>query len=202
MHKLQCMLFDLDDTLVDSDLLRIEALKQCGHPDPVSLPLEELRFRSPVALMRPHGGINMNKYWKQYISVAQKQAQLTSDKLPLVLAQLKSSGKKLGVVTSSPGRIAHSVLCVVKLIEFFDSCLIGYEYFRRNKEKGILEALLRLNALPEVTGYVGDSIHDSEASDMTGVYFFLAAWNCKILNEQLKKTATKVIKDVQDLLTL
>lgn len=202
MYKLQCLLFDLDDTLVDSDPLRIEALKQCGHPDPASLHLEELRFKSPPALMKPHCGINMNQYWKQYISAAEKHAKLTSNKLPLVLAQLKSTGKKLGVVTSSPGRIAYSVLSIVKLIEFFDSCLIGYEHFQRNKKNGIIKALLKLNISPKVTGYIGDSIHDRKASDMASVCFFLASWNRRILKGKSIKKEANVIKDVEDLLTL
>jgi len=147
--------------------------------------------------MKPHGELNMSQYWQHYISAAEKNAQLTSNKLPHVLSLLKSSGKKLGLVTSSPGNIAYEVLSIVKLIEFFDSCLIGYGHFRGSKQNGILKALNILMASPEESGYVGDSVRDNKASEMAGVYFFLASWNHNTINDELRETATLVINDVE-----
>jgi phosphoglycolate phosphatase-like HAD superfamily hydrolase len=200
MHKLKCLLFDLDDTLLHSDPLRIWALKKAGHPNPSSISVLELRYKSPVQIMKPYGGICMNDYWKNFISHADKYGQLTSNKLPRIISKLRSSGIKLGLVTSSPESVAHRILEIANLIEYFETCLVGYQTCKRNKARGILTALHKLGARKEISGYVGDSINDYRASSAAGIDFYLSSWAHQGLNSELSQSAARVLSKAEDLL--
>ena len=202
MQKLSCFLFDLDDTLVESDPIRIRALEFSGHPHPKSLTLKEIRYKSPIALMKPYGRVNMNQYWKHYLCAAEKSARLTSTKLPTVLSRLKASGKSLGLVTSCPEHIARRVLEIIGIIVYFDSCIIGYVTCRKNKAKGISIALHKLNSPPEVSAYIGDSLKDYLASLRVGLTFCLASWSRQVISTELFPKAYRILKNVEDLLTL
>jgi len=185
-----------------SDPLRIWALKKAGHPDPDSISVLDLRCKSPIQIMKPYGGIDMKDYWMNYISRAEKWGRLTSRKLPRVLAELQSSGMKLGLVTSSPDSVAHRILEIVNLIEYFGACLVGYQACRRNKTRGIFIALQKLGACKEISGYVGDSINDYLASSRAGIYFYLSSWAHQVLNSELNQSAARVFRNVEDLLDL
>jgi phosphoglycolate phosphatase-like HAD superfamily hydrolase len=202
MQKIKCLLFDLDDTLVLSDPVRVRALRLSGHPNPESLALKEIRYKSPPALMKPHGGIDMKEYWKNYIIAAKGCIQLTSRKLPSVLYRLQSSGVKLGLVTSSPEGIARQILEIIELIKYFDACIIGYGICGKSKAKGIGIAVKKLCSNAEESAYIGDSIKDCSASSNAGVIFYLASWGQQILDGEIKKNASKIINNVEDLLML
>lgn len=201
--KLKCLLFDLDDTLVISDPLRISALMSAGHPNPKRLSLKTLRFSSPLKLLKPHVIVNMEAYWAAYILAAQRFARLTDKQLPRVLSDLKESSIKIGVVTSQVTDTAYAVLKAVKLVSLFDDCIVGYDVHHKSKEYGIRRAMRKLKVPAQQTAYVGDSENDYKASEQAGIRFYLADWGYNtVASNELKANAYGVLSKASELLKL
>ena len=178
------VLFDLDDTLIASDVLRRTALQSCGHPNPPKIPLFELRSKSPPALLRGHSSASMAKYWDAYLETAKSLARPAHNDLLSVTQKIRRNGARLAVVTSSPGKIARAVLGHAGYEDLFDECIVGYGDCRRRKPfpDPINKALAILNGNPADSLYIGDSENDAKAAHNASLKFVFAAWgsNAKI----------------------
>jgi HAD superfamily hydrolase (TIGR01549 family) len=173
MNAYSCILFDLDHTLIDTDPVRIAALRELG----INVRYSELsskRFTSPYMLAREYG-IASSDYQSAYLKHA------AVGQCPASIHEVLSEGTrrkvKSGVVTSSPEAVARRVLNAQRLIHFFP-VIIGYSRVLPNKPDGspIIRAMERLSAKPRSTIYIGDSLKDLETSKNAGVAFGLASW--------------------------
>ena len=195
------VLFDLDDTLIHSDLLRVAALHSCGHPNPGGIPLGDLRTQSPRDLMRPHREITMPDYWRIYLIEADANARLGCRGLDRAVQELSRCGIALGVVTSSPHCAASRVLQCLGICDLFP-VLIGWGDCRKRKPHGdpILLALSRLGADASTSVYIGDSVRDLEASRNAGVAFGLATWCCSPDAQDLVAGADALLGTAEEML--
>jgi HAD superfamily hydrolase (TIGR01509 family) len=152
-----CVLFDLDDTLVDTQALVRKAWERCGGP---SLPRAEQAYRA------------------QYARLVRTEAKLLDPATPRVLAILAERGVRLGVVTSAPRCFAVPILGATGLLRLFDACLVTRETCGRQKPAPhpIRRALELLAHPPSRALYIGDAPDDALASRRCGIHFGLAGW--------------------------
>lgn len=179
MEKYTCVLFDIDNTLVDTDPLIKSALQACGCSGVKKVSLKDLRTLSPNKLLRKLGSqATASKYWGCYKEVARSKAQLLDGDISKVLEILSNRGVLLGIVTSSRSDVAVTVLNACNISHFFSGCIVSFGSCTRRKPHGdpILFALEKLNHPTEGTIYIGDAERDALASQEAGVDFGLAGW--------------------------
>lgn len=172
-RKYKCLLFDLDNTVLDTDPVRIAALAACGV-NAKEMPLCDLRTLSPWKIIKAHG-YDPADYWQAY----RRNATIARcpDGMESALQKIREKGILTGIVTSSPRRIAEEVLKDNGLLGYFMK-IVGYRRGQRNKPYGdpIVEALHALGCEREDAIYIGDNERDFEASQNAGVNFGLAIW--------------------------
>jgi len=174
-----CVLFDLDNTLVDTDPLIRVALSKCGCSNVEQLPDELLRETSPVHILQQHGcGQASDDYWPVYDALAADKAQLLDGETPNVLDSLSRRGVRLGIVTSCRKPTTEALLRACGILHFFSRAIVTYGTCRQHKPhpEPILRALVMLQHGPTRAIYIGDCEKDEKASHGAGVHFGLASW--------------------------
>lgn len=195
-----CMLFDLDNTLVDTKPLVLAAIQRA--PRRVTRPTAKeagsgtsrwgwLRARQegPTSPCRTH-----------YARLLRTVGLLDPD-APQVLSQLRTRGVRLGLVTSSPRWVVDAVLPRCGLTGYFSRCIITYGTCRRHKPHPdpVLRALSKLSCRADETMYVGDSEDDALASGGAGASFALATWGRgvdRLLAGRVRAVALETIRDL------
>jgi pyrophosphatase PpaX len=177
--KYSCVLFDLDNTLIDTAPLVREALACCGCAGAAALSESDLRCTSPHELLarldRPEA---TKEYWRHYKKLVRHKVNLMDPDAAAVLGQLQTRQVRLGLVTSSIKEVVNSALAKCGLSAFFSRCLVTYGTCPRRKPHPdpINCALRLLEHGADETIYIGDSENDALACRNAGVHFGLAAW--------------------------
>ena len=178
-HRYSCVLFDVDNTLIDTTTCVRHALMECGCPDAGEIPDAELRTSSPNSILTRRGcGRLSGAYWRRYDALAVTETRLFADETGVILASLRDRKVALGVVTSCRAVTTKALLQAHGLSDFFDGCLVTYGTYPRRKPypDPLLHALAVLRAKPGMTLYVGDAEKDAIASRAAHVAFGLAGW--------------------------
>ena len=180
------ILFDLDGTLLDSIELILSsaryAFDKMGRPRPsddewlqgVGIPLftmfgrysrDDSEQRAFIAAYREHQFANHDRLIRAYDGVHD------------LLAELRSRGHELAIVTSKSEYLATRGLAHVKLARSFDT-IVGCDSTTRHKPdpEPVRLALHRLSSTPENAVFVGDSVHDVIAGNAAGVTTIAALW--------------------------
>lgn len=161
MPPFACILFDLDNTLVDGDRLpRAKAGSLLPGGDTAGNPVVPFVFEAG------DGGMPLTPH-------------LLDPATPAVFEALRAHGATLGVVTSAPRWAAVRVLRSTQLLPLVSRCLVTAEGTRLRKPHPapLRRALHLLRATPEEALYVGDSLADAVAARACGVAFALAGWS-------------------------
>jgi HAD superfamily hydrolase (TIGR01549 family) len=195
----KCILFDLDNTVLDTDPVRIAALTACGV-DPKEMSLADLRTLSPLKIIKARG-YKLADYWQAY----RRNATLARCPVGMesVLQGIREKGALTGIVTSSPRHIAEEVLKAKGLLDYFVE-IVGYRRGLRNKPHGdpIVEALRALGCKREDAIYIGDNERDFKASQEAGVDFGLALWGIMDSDSELFTWCELQLDKTENLLTL
>jgi HAD superfamily hydrolase (TIGR01549 family) len=203
MYK--CILFDLDNTLVDSEPLVREALGNCGWSGIPEISGEQLRAVSPIRLLpNPTGAVRENEFWAHYHRLASTKSRLIDSEIPRVLQELCERGVFLGVVTTNIQSIATVALQSCDILKYFEHCVIAFENCSRRKPNPdpVIRALDVLGQQPEEVLYVGDSERDALASRDAGVHFGLAGWVPGVDRTLASLVPATILRNVSDLLKL
>lgn len=193
--RITAVLFDLDDTLLDSFTARVAALHAAfeshglGHLSAEDL-VRRLHGRQYAEALADlcggpeTAGAVLSAYREAYWRKRPGLIRLFSG-IPEAVQRLHSSRVKLGVVTQKErafnleGRLAGAAqeLVEVGLGEAI-SLTIGFEDVSRHKPdpEGVFLALQRLGAEPEETLFVGDSAADMAAAQAAGCWSVHATW--------------------------
>lgn len=177
------IVFDFDLTLVDSTPAFVHchafASRQSGlQPPPAEAVAPTIGTPLPEVFLRLHGRDHLDKL-DDYLSAYQQHADevmtgLTRiiDGVPETLRALRSSGLKLGIVSQKLRHRVEDVLRAEGLLSLFDAILGGDDLpdFKPDP-RGLLLAIERLNAKPNATLYVGDTVIDAETAHRAGVGF-------------------------------
>lgn len=186
MYKFNCILFDLDGTLIDTTPLILESFKhtflyhynvKMKDEDlikylgvPLKNPFEELYPDAVDILIKTYREFNElkhDRYTGVFVGVAK------------MLEKCSRQGVTLGVVTSKRRELATRGLKLFDLFEYMD-VLVGMEDTVIHKPKGdpVLKALEILGHNdPDKVLYVGDSTHDILCAKDAGVHSAAVGWS-------------------------
>jgi len=173
------VLFDLDNTLVDTDSLTRQTLIDCGAAGVESMAVGQLRSCSPAALLVSlSSSAGRRDFERHLLARIGAGVELLDAQARQVLDTLVLRKVLLGIVTSRPKAVAQALLRSCKLKRFFESCLVTYgSCGARKPHPGPLITALRMLGHPcEGAIYVGDSQADAQASRSAGVHFGYAGW--------------------------
>lgn len=203
-NSLSTVLFDLDDTLLDSFDARVKALEQTFtrsdtiHPSARQF-LRNLRgsqLKDALARFettRKTGGSLFEEYRRAYWAKESGLISLYQGIKPM-LEKLLSHGVKLGIVTRKGREFELEGHCVGALKELQElgvanlfSVIIGFEDVNNTKPhpEGIIQALNHLEAQPQETLFVGDSTADIEAAHSSGCWSCYAIWGIPVSEYRL-----------------
>lgn len=183
---MKTLLFDIDGTLLDTDMLIIRSymhLFDTYRPD-YPLKLSELSsFLGPVLkdvfpkYFKEDFQTLLNTY-HTYSHQNIKRFVYLYDGVIDMLKAFKKKGYKLGIVTNRFGYSVKEVLEPFSISSYFD-CIITLDDVKDGKPspEGILLAIDRLNSQKEDTIYIGDNKSDKEASINAGIKTALVSWS-------------------------
>jgi pyrophosphatase PpaX len=196
--RLNTVLFDLDDTLLDSYGARIHALQTVFDWAKISgltavqflVNLQGAPFEKALNRLAEEQGITNNLfndyrrvYWNKQFGGIRLHPGIRK-----MLGTLKSRGYKLGIVSSKFRDIefeGNRIGCSYELKEMaiadMFSAIIGLEDISQPKPhpEGINLALERLRSSSRHTLFVGDSAADIAAAHNAGCWSCLATWGIK-----------------------
>ena len=192
----KAVIFDLDDTLIDSFAARRQALDRVFRLAGVYTPTAEEFFRSlngrqlfgtleALAPGRQIEGRTLSEAYRDFYWSKRPGLIGLYPGIGPLLKDLHSRGTKLGVVTQkgrefdAGGRVAGAAheLAEVGVADLF-SVVVGFEDVSRYKPdpEGVELAFDRLGVLPEDAMLVGDSAADIEAARAAGCPSCHATW--------------------------
>lgn len=182
----ECLLLDLDGTLVDSRSLLISsikcAVKRAGKRVPSAG--EILRAyadtTSPGKILRQFKVYDPDEYWRHYVNNVSRIALFDKD-IKWKLGEISKAGVRIGLVTSLPKDVVNAILQHFKLSRSF-SVVKSYER-RAPKWKLIDKAVRELKVDPYRSLYVGDMVADIVAAKRAnkdwGIWAGIASWSRK-----------------------
>jgi pyrophosphatase PpaX len=209
LAEVDCVLFDLDGTLVDTIELILCSFRHATEqvlgealPDEVVLadvgvPLAtQMRSFSEehtdelLRVYREHNAVHHDDLIREYPGVED------------VLRELRARGYKLGVVTSKLNHMACRGLDCFDLKPFVD-VVIGADDVEIHKPDPhpLLVAAERLGSAPERCVYVGDAPPDIQAAKGAGMVSIAALWGAAHSDERLLDENPDVaLSDIRQLL--
>ena len=210
---LNCAIFDLDGTLVDTVDAHVlswtEACRRMGITDVSRNELISLFGRTSIDIAKEilrARSISLTKA-EQLSSIKDKLFEecyvVKVRRLPgakEVLSFLKSRGVKVVIVSSNPRSVITKMLVATDLKEYVD-LIIGQDDVSKGKPspEPILKALSYLKAKPEDAIMVGDSIYDVQASIKAGVLAIGIATGVSSPIDLLRAGARFVVMDLYEL---
>ncbi|MHA1745779.1 MAG: HAD family hydrolase [Promethearchaeota archaeon] len=195
LGRFSYILFDLDNTLIGipetwkyfDDLIQEVLLSEFNF---LTVPNRDARntlWRSGkeyIKILHDWGVPDADEFWwafdrqdevKRKKLIANQELILYSDVIPTLQKLRANPALKLGIVTNSPDFIADHELEAYNLSKFFDAVLgLGEDQtICKPEPTGILMMMETLQATPEKTVYIGDSMIDMLAAERAGIQSML-----------------------------
>jgi pyrophosphatase PpaX len=178
------VLFDLDGTLVDSAGVILasfhhatETVLQRRFPDEQILAqVGGSNLEAQMTLLAPDKVDELVRVYRAHNDPSYSE-MACFDGMVDVLAQLKSEGRRLGVVSAKRRPTVERVFDGAGIGKYFD-VVVGSDATERHKPHPdpLLKALEELGAHAEDAAYVGDSPFDMAAAKAAHVFAVAVAW--------------------------
>ena len=215
--SLAAVLFDLDDTLLDSFEARVWSLQRVFTKSGISQPTAEQSLRDlhgtqlKEALAQLEVSLEtIDKLFEQYRLAYWTQEpgrlRLYSGIKPM-LKELLGRGVKLGIVTQKARLLEIDGRCVGAIKELEEMgigdlfpVIVGFEDVSDHKPnpEGINLALSRLAASPGETLVVGDSAADIEAARAAGCWSCHATWGIPSVEYRLANIQADLVAETPE----
>lgn len=187
-RSFDCLLWDIDGTLIDTTTLIVEALDHTYRTFlSRTLPPEQIRTIIGIPLVRQIYALGdpvsfgvspeaMMEEFIRYYEANQSRERVIETAVSTLIAG-KRSGRPTGLVTSKNRAEIANTLPRLAIAPYVD-CIVCADDVQRPKPdpEGLLIALKRLSARPETTLYIGDTVHDMRAGKSAGVVRCAVTW--------------------------
>lgn len=199
---MQCILFDLDGTLIDTSALYVESFKVAVSPFMPELPslqalLKERRPASERAFLvdllgEAQASIAHHALCDAYEAHAPRLLGGFFEGVAAMLDALKEAKVPMGLVTGKSQRAFDSTCTLLKLRDYFDVVVLeDHVPAPKPDPAGLNQALASLGLSAKDAIYVGDSDGDMVAAQRAGMPGVLAVWGHGAeAREQLVKSLT------------
>lgn len=183
---IECVIFDVDGTLLDTEKEIIESLQRIVKEELGQEPAkEELTFSlgipGSVALERL-GIKNVEEVcerWDSYAAEEVKEFILYSG-MEETLAELRQRGVQVGVVTSRSKAEVNNAFAPLGLMKYMEHIVCCDDTTKYKPDPEPILKYLELSSIdPLNVLYIGDTIYDKECAQGAGVKFALALWGAK-----------------------
>ena len=183
---MNCYIFDVDGTLIDSSGVYLPALRQI---------LEEYGYEHTPEMLKKAFGMT-GRQGLAYFGVPEAQQDEVMERWEAMayanllhvkiydgildtLRALRESGSRLGIVTSRTRAQFEGGVKPLGLAECFDAVVCSDEVAHpKPAPDAARECLRRLSAPAEDTLYIGDSAFDMQCARSAGIRSALALWGC------------------------
>jgi pyrophosphatase PpaX len=209
--KIECVLFDLDGTIVDTNELILNSfLYALQHNNLPLLSREEMIPHMGTTLqhqMRVFSGLEDVSILEQaYRSYNYEHHDVLIRSFPHVnetMEELARQGIKMGIVTTKIRPTTLKALEMFDLLKYMDTIVTVNDVTEpKPHPEPVLTALQNLNADPERTLMVGDSTVDIQSAKAAGVRAVAVAWSLKGEETLSKYDPDYIIHDMKEICEL
>lgn len=206
---LECVLFDLDGTIIDTNELIISsfmyALKENGL---APLTREEIIPHMGTTLqqqMRVFSGQEdvdgiLEKSYRSYNMLHHDELVRAFPHVNETIAELSRRGIKLGIVTTKIRPTTIKALEMFDLLKYMDTIVTVSDVTEpKPHPEPVLTAVHKLGVDPRKTLMVGDSTVDIQSAKAAGVYAAGVAWSLKGEETLRKYDPDYIIHDIRDI---
>ncbi|MDO4271224.1 MAG: HAD family hydrolase [Eubacteriales bacterium] len=182
---MNCFVFDIDGTLIDTAAVDQQAFHQALRENGYAFTPEQLRFSFGMPGREALRILGVD----QIEAVVARWEALAYSRLPEVrvydgvhetLGALRAAGKKCGIVTSRTRAQLAGGFSPIGLDHYFDTIVCADEVANpKPAPDELLECMRRLGCGAEETVYIGDSPYDMQCARSAGVKSALALWGCQ-----------------------
>ncbi|PWF99358.1 HAD family hydrolase [Levilactobacillus bambusae] len=199
-------IFDVDGTLMDTEYMYMQALKDVLDERGMDLTYEDIAKTFGITsrdALKQLGVTDLDDVlveWNDQTKRYQDRVSLY-DGVTDALTVLKKAGASLAIMTSKPRVDFERDVQAIGLDQYFSECIVA-EDAKRGKPAPdpINVAIERLGADRKQTIYVGDTAYDLQAAHAAKVQFGLAAWNGQAVNPLM--LADEIFKTPQAMVEL
>lgn len=177
----QAFLFDLDGTIIDSELIGLRALQETLAELGLALHLDELRFSLGIPSYKTLEMLNVKdipaamKIWVDKERPHMRQVPVFEG-MHDVMAKLPACG----IVTSKTAEEMDDSFYLLGIDHFFEAIVCASDTRKHKPDPEPLELGLRLmGCTADNAIYIGDSLYDMKCAKAAGVDFGLALWGAK-----------------------
>ena len=200
------VIFDVDGTIIDTELVMISSLKKTLYEEKgIEMLEEDLHFilgipgrealKMIVALEDVEG---LLQKWSSNVLLFSDYSTLFPT-VETVIRELFNQGLKLGIVTSKTNQEMIDEFNHFNLNQYFDTIITASDtILHKPNPEPIQEAIDRLKVDKKEVIYIGDSIYDMKAAHSCGVSFGLAKWGAQ--NLELFSEADIIFNEPNDIL--
>lgn len=183
---MNCFVFDIDGTLIDTALVDQQAFQQALHEYGYDFTTEQIHvyFGAPAHMALCSLGVPEEKQpavtarWEE-LAYSRLDEVPVYDGIRETLQALHAAGKRCGIVTSRTRSQLERGFSPIGLNGYFDAIVCADEVENpKPAPDELLECVRRLGGTVEQTVYIGDSPYDMDCARRAGVTGVLALWGC------------------------
>jgi len=203
---MKAFIFDLDGTLNDSVPLIVNTALQAYQELGVEITEEEIKSYIGIPLIETgehflgpgRGEEYLDAYFRYYDPAAYPMRAFPG--IVELLRQLRRRGARLAVATAKRHQMALETIDSIGLAGLLDA-LVDSEATERRKPFAdpALKALELLEAEPEQTLFIGDSVHDIQCAHHAGIRACAVTWGAGIRRELVAAEPEYMVDSVAEL---
>lgn len=214
MKKIECVIFDLDGTLLDSRECKIKATKaaftEMGLKVPsevviehyMGIPIEESFFKMSEQPLDQETATELIRIFRTYYQTYEESTLNVFPEIPHVLEILMKRKVPCFVVSSKKTAVVKRNLAAQSLVAFFEE-IIGSDAVSHYKPhpEGIDKVVTHYQFDPTRTIMVGDAIFDIQMGKAAGVKTIAVTWgdhDAKKLSAEKPDALAEAPQDILD----
>ena len=214
MKKIECVIFDLDGTLLDSRECSIKATKaaftEMGLKVPsevviehyMGIPIEESFFKMSEQPLDQETATELIRIFRTYYQTYEESTLNVFPEIPHVLEILMKRKVPCFVVSSKKTAVVKRNLAAQNLVAFFEE-IIGSDAVSHYKphSEGINKVVTQYQFDPTRTIMVGDAIFDIQMGKAAGVKTIAVTWgshDAKKLSAEKPDALAEAPQDILD----